>query len=118
MRNESNFVFSDLLSYHIHKKSLKRGNSYIKSPEWMVNKKATINVKNNNDHCFEYSIVVALHHQGFNKHPERLSNIHHFYSCEYNWEGIVSCWKTGKDLNEIMKQLLLIFCLFHIMKKQ
>ena len=35
LRNESNFVFEsdDLLSYHIHKTSLKRGNSYIKSPE-------------------------------------------------------------------------------------
>ena len=30
------FVFESvgLLSYHIHKTSLKRGNSYIKSPEW------------------------------------------------------------------------------------
>ena len=36
LRNGSNFVFESvgLLSYHIHKTSLKRGNSYIKSPEW------------------------------------------------------------------------------------
>ena len=27
LRNGSNFVFFDLLSYHIHKTSLKRGNS-------------------------------------------------------------------------------------------
>ena len=48
LRNGSNFVFEsvDLLSYHIHKTSLKRGNSYIKSPEWKANKKATINSKN------------------------------------------------------------------------
>ena len=40
-RNGSNFVFESvgLLSYHIHKTSLKRGNSYIKSPEWLANKK-------------------------------------------------------------------------------
>ena len=45
LRNGSNFVFEsvDLLSYHIHKTSLKRGNSYIKFPEWVANKKATIN---------------------------------------------------------------------------
>ena len=51
MRNGSNFVFEsvDLLSYHIHKTSLKRGNSYIKSPEWVGNKKATINPKNEDD---------------------------------------------------------------------
>ena len=51
LRNGSNFVFEsvDLLSYHIHKTSLKRGNSYIKSPEWVGNKKATINPKNEDD---------------------------------------------------------------------
>ena len=49
--NRSNFVFESvgLLSYHIHKTSLKRGNSYIKSPEWIANKKATINPKNEDD---------------------------------------------------------------------
>ena len=51
LKNGSNFVFEsvDLLSYHIHKTSLKRGNSYIKSPEWVGNKKATINPKNEDD---------------------------------------------------------------------
>ena len=35
LRNGSNFAFESvgLLSYHIHKTSLKRGNSYINSPE-------------------------------------------------------------------------------------
>ena len=35
LRNGSNFVFEsvDLLSYDIHKTSLKRGKSYMKSPE-------------------------------------------------------------------------------------
>ena len=47
LRNGSNFVFEsvDLLSYHIHKTSLKRGSSYIKSPKWILNKKATTNPK-------------------------------------------------------------------------
>ena len=47
LRNGSNFVFESvgLLSYHIHKTSLKRGNSYIKSPEWVASKKAIINKK-------------------------------------------------------------------------
>ena len=53
--NRSNFVFESvgLLSYHIHKTSLKRENSYIKSPEWIANKKATINPKNEDDKCFK-----------------------------------------------------------------
>ena len=45
LRNGSNFVFEtvDLLSYSIHKTSLKRGSSCVKSPEWLANKKAIIN---------------------------------------------------------------------------
>ena len=72
-RNGSNFVFEsvDILSYHIHKTSLKRGNSYIKSPEWIANKKATINPKNEDDKCFKYYIIVALHHNKFKSNPER-----------------------------------------------
>ena len=77
--NGSNFVFEsvDLLSYHIHKTSLKRGNSYIKSSEQILNKKATINPKNADDKCFEHSIVIALHHQHID-----------IFSYMYNWKGI------------------------------
>ena len=63
------------MSYDIHKTSLKRGNSHIKSPEWILNKRATINPKNEDNKCFEYSIVIALHYQQIGSHPERMSNI-------------------------------------------
>ena len=74
LRNGSNFVFEsiDLLSYHIHKTSLKRGNSYIKFPEWVASKKAIINPKTVDNRCFEYFIVVALHHKEIKNHPERI----------------------------------------------
>ena len=54
LRNGSEFVFEsvDSLSYHIHKINLKRGKSYIKSPEWMLNKRATINPTNKDNKCF------------------------------------------------------------------
>ena len=41
MRGGSDFNFEsvELLDYHLHKISLKRGISYIKSPEWLENKK-------------------------------------------------------------------------------
>ena len=74
MRNGSNFVFEivDLLPYHIHKASLKRGNLYIKFPEWVASKKAIINPKTVDNRCFEYFIVVALHHKEIKNHPERI----------------------------------------------
>ena len=39
----------DLLFYYLHKTSLTRGGSYIKSPKWLGNKRATINPKNKKD---------------------------------------------------------------------
>ena len=56
LRNGSNFEFEsiDLLSYHIHKTSLRQGNSYIKSPEWILNKNS-YNKSNKwgNNKCFK-----------------------------------------------------------------
>ena len=55
----SEFVFDnvDSLYYKLHNISLNRGGSYIDSPKWL-NKKATINPKNNDDKCFQYVITV------------------------------------------------------------
>ena len=106
LRNGSNFVFEsvDLLSYHIHKTSLKRGKSYIKSPEWVINKRATIDPKNKDNKCFQYSITVALNHQNIENHPERISNIKPFID-KYNWKGIdfpagIKDWKRFEQNNK------------------
>ena len=77
LRNGSNFVFEsvDLLSYHIHKTSLKRGKSYIKSPEWVLNKRATINPKNKDNNK---SLTVVLNYNRcikLSKHSEPRKNI-------------------------------------------
>ena len=99
LRKGGDFVF-DLLSYTFHKISLKRGKSYIKSPEWVLNKRATINPKNKDNKCFQYSITVALNHQNIENHPERISNIKPFIN-QYNWEGIdfpagIKDWKKSE----------------------
>ena len=107
MRNGSDFVFEsvDLLSYHIHKTSLKIVKSYMNSPEWVVNRRATINPKNLSDNqCFQYSITVALHHQDIKNHPERITNIGPHIGL-YNWEGIefpagIKDWKRFERNNK------------------
>ena len=63
----------DLLYYHLQKIGLKRGGSYIDSPEWLKHKKATINPKYNDDNCFKYALTVALIHQKIEKNPQRIS---------------------------------------------
>ena len=54
LRNGSDIVFEsvDWLSYSFHKIILKRGKSYIKSPEWVINKRTTINPKNKDNKIF------------------------------------------------------------------
>ena len=86
----SEFIFDsvNLLHHHLQKTSLKRiGSSYIDSPEWLKNKKATINPKNNDDNCFQYALTVALNHKQIKNHPERISNLKPFID-QYNWKGI------------------------------
>ena len=80
LRNGSKFVFESvhLLSYDIHKTSLKRGNSYVKSCEWLINKRATVNPENKDDKTFQYSITVALNYQRIESCSERISNIEPF----------------------------------------
>ena len=89
LRNGSSFVFEsvDLLSYHIHKTSLRRGNSYVKSSEWLINKRATINPKNKDDKCFQYSITVAINHQNIENHSEIISSTEPFID-QYNWDDV------------------------------
>ena len=86
----SEFVFYsiDLLCYKLHKKkSLNRGGSYIDSPEWLKNIKATINPKNNDDNYFQYTLTVALNYQNVKKDIQRISKIKLFID-QYNWKEI------------------------------
>ena len=104
---ESEFVLDsvDLLYYHLHRISLKRGESYIDSPEWLKNKKATINLKNKKyNKCFKYAITVALNYKQIKSHPERKSKIKPFMG-QYEWKNIdfpaaLKDWKKFEQHNE------------------
>ena len=92
------------MSYSFHKIILKRGKSYIKSPEWVINKRATINPKNKDNKYFQGSIVAALNHQIIESHPEIISSIKPFID-QYNWEGIefpavIKDWKKFEQNNK------------------
>ena len=57
-------------------KNLNCGGSYIDSPDWIKNKKATINFINYNDKSFQLARTVALNHKEIGK------------NYRYNWEEI------------------------------
>ena len=94
----SEFIFDgiNLLNYDLNKISLNRGGSYIKSPDWIENKKATINPQNKKaDKCFQYALTVALNHEKIKRDRQRISKIKPFID-QYNWNEI-DFLSTGKD---------------------
>ena len=100
------FVGVDLLYYKCHRVSLNCGGSCIDSPKWIKNKKATINLKNNDNKCFQYSFTVSLNYQRIKKGLQRILKIKPFID-QYNYKTFHRI-KTGKTLNQIINQLLLI----------
>ena len=61
----SDFVLEivELMDYKLHRVCLTSGGSYIRSPEQLANKKATINPKNkNDDECLRWSTISALNY--------------------------------------------------------
>ena len=108
----------DLLEYHLHKISLNKGSSYIESPEWLHNKRVTINTKNTKDNnCFQYAITAALNYQNINCHPERISKIRTFIN-NYNWKDIEfpSYWKDWRKF-ECNNKTIALNILFGLYKK-
>ena len=93
----SSFTFERVnsLYYHLHKISLNRGGSYIDSPESLKNKAVKIN-------------PVALNHEEIGSNPQRKTKIKPFINT-YHWKKFDHM--TGKNLNKIIRQLLLIYFL-------
>ena len=85
--NEYHFERVVLLRYKLHKISLRRAGSYIDSPNWIKNKKGTINPKHEDDKCFIYAIIALLNHHKIDNLPERISNLKP-YTNSYNWQGL------------------------------
>ena len=86
----SNFIFDclQLLYYKCCEKNLKRGGSYIDSPNSTKSKKTAINPINKKyNKCFQYTATVALNHEQLKKDPQRVTKIKLFID-KYNWEGI------------------------------
>ena len=82
----SDFVFDyvESLNYIFHKIDLKSGGSYIETPKWIKKKKVTINVEDEDDKCFQYSVTVALNYDKIRKNHQRVSRVKKFIN-QYDW---------------------------------
>lgn len=62
-----------------------QGSSYIELPKDIHDTKAVVNIKNDDQKCFKWSILAALHPAS--NHAERLTN-YQDYKDELNFDGI------------------------------
>ena len=83
------FVFNyvESLNYMFHKVDLKRSGSYTETPDCIKKKKATINVENDDDKYFQYSVTVALNYDEIEKHYQIVNKVKPFID-QYNWKDI------------------------------
>jgi len=71
------------LDVAVYKYKPVRGSSYIPLPPLIANKKACINVKNNDQECFKYSVLLHLHP---GKNHERVSVLKNYHDFDA-WKG-------------------------------
>ena len=86
------------------------------SSGWLKSKKEVII---NVDNTFQNALNDALNYQNIERDPQRISKLKRYIS-KYNWEGIefpVGS-KDWKKLEQIIRQLLLIYYLYHTIQKQ
>jgi hypothetical protein len=72
--NDAYLTLVRLLNVKILIKEYKpiKGSSYIETPKYIANKKATINIKKNDNKCFKYCILYGLFPDEIKTHPERI----------------------------------------------
>ncbi|CAD7084336.1 unnamed protein product [Hermetia illucens] len=66
------------LSININKFAPMQGSSYIQLPKEISDKKACINVKNDDNACFAWAVVSALHSVHRLEHPDRPASYPHY----------------------------------------
>jgi hypothetical protein len=84
----SNWRFKTVKQFNINTIIYKplKGSSYVPLPTILANKKAIINMKNDDDQCFKWCITRALNPA--EKDSERITKILRLQSEKINWDGI------------------------------
>ena len=100
--NGSGWYFKEVFSLEIHINDYKpiKGSTYIPLPDFIMRKKAIINMENKDNKCFLWSVLRYLH--PIEKHEERLTGIRK-YENDLNFKGIDFPVKL-KDIPKVENQ--------------
>ena len=98
----SGWYFKEVISLDIHMVDYKpiKGSSYIPLPNFIMRKKAIINMENKDDKCFLWSILRYLHPR--EKHSTRINDLKE-YENDLNFKGIEFPVKV-KDIQKFENQ--------------
>ena len=99
--NGSGWYFKevDQLEIHTTKFNPIKGNSYIPLPDWIMRKKAIVNIRNKDNKCFIWSVLRYLHPR--EKNDFRLKDLEK-YETSLNTKGITFPMKV-KDISKFEK---------------
>ena len=82
----------ELLEQELHKTNI-RSESYIPSPDWIANKKSTINPKNEKDNkCFQWAIIVELNYNIIKE--KELKKLLNFERIDTDFSSHKKYWKN------------------------
>ena len=86
-QNGSGWYFKEVLHLEIHTVDYKpmRGSSYMPLPDWIMRKKAIVNIRNTDEKCFLWSVLRYLHPR--DKNDTLLTDLKQ-YQNELNTKGI------------------------------
>ena len=102
LRNGSGWYFKEVISFEIHTVDYKpiKGSSFISLPVFIKRKNAIINIKNEDDKCFLWSVLHYLHPKQC--HGERVVDLRE-YENDLNFKGINFPVKV-KDITKFENQ--------------
>ena len=87
-----------LLYYHFQRIDIRRGESYIVSPDWIASKKATINPKNEKDNkCFQWSIIAGLNYNNIKE--KELKKLLKFRRVDTDFSSYQRDWEEFEQEN-------------------
>ena len=100
----SGWIFSRVIELTLKTDDLGmiKGSNYIELPKKLSSKKAIINVQNEDNECFKYAVLSAIHYDDIDNHPERVSK-YKDYQDELNFSGI-KFPVSLKDIDKFGKQ--------------
>ncbi|XP_063419676.1 uncharacterized protein LOC134704824 [Mytilus trossulus] len=90
MREGSGWTFSSVEKLEIHLNQFKplKGASFIPTPSALAKKKAIVNVKNEDDRCFQWAVLAALYHEEVDQKSTNRVSQYKKWEEELKFEGI------------------------------